>query len=274
MMFANDAAGEPVDADMAMPDGTYFCPKCGDEVRVVRRNGRAFFVHPVSSGHGRGRTGMTDWHDAWQKSFPENCREVVFDSGGVRHRADVLIGSVVLEFQHSGISDAEWSSRSSFYGPDCEKAVFWVYDRTCTDIRSDLGVSADGGLFGNESLAGREFRRSASVFGQDVPVFLDYGGYVAMCYDFVPCGPARYARSCILLTRSGFIELMYILGTYPWLIMEDFEMESYVMCHIDWFLDDVKLFRLEHPGPEWADLAEFFRMQAASHAPPAGVSGR
>lgn len=265
MTFANDAAGEPVDADMAMPGGIYFCPRCGDEVRLVRRNGKAVFTHASGSGHENARSGMTDWHDAWQKAFPERCREAVFDSGGTRHRADVLLGSVVLEFQHSDISGAEWSERSGFYGPDCEKRVFWVYDRTNKDIGTDLGAPSDGGLFGNAGLAGREFRRNDAVFGPDTPVFLDYGGYVAMCYDFVPCGSDRYARTCILLTRSGFIELMHILGTYPWLIMEDFDMESYVMGHVNWFLDDAALFRLEHP--ESGVLADFFRERVLAYVP-------
>lgn len=260
MQVAKDAAGELVDIDMALLDGVYYCVKCGCE--LVQRRGvniKAYFAHKTDSV-------CSKWHLNWQRVFPESCREVSLYSSGVAHRADVLIGGIVLEFQHSGISEADWQSRSLFYGPDCETRLFWVYDRTDFHAGSDLGFYQDGfddcrALFGSGILIKREFVRSRQVFGSDWPLFLDYGKYVIMCYHFVESGDLTYAGACVLLTRSGFIELIHSLSVYPWMIMEDFDMDSYLSGHAAWFLDDLKLFSLENPSSDLLEYLDVFEQQ-------------
>ena len=249
-----DAAGELVDIDMALPDGTYFCPSCRAEL-VQRRGGMKLhhFAHKMSDDCITGHEPMTEWHLNWQREFPESCREVTMDSGGIRHRADVVVGSIVLEFQHSKISDADWAGRTRFYTSDYEKRVFWVYDRTGHHVGDDLRLldavgNLSNTLSGCESLACREFARNVRQYGSDQPVFLDYGDFIVMCYNFL-CDSSRhqaddkslcYARDCVVLTRSGFVELIHTLGLYPWLIMQDFDMDFYVLDQELWFFDNLR----------------------------------
>lgn len=67
----------------------------------------------------------TEWHRQWKNLFPEECREVmhVADNGEI-HRADVKTPtSIIVEVQHSAMSDAERISRENFY-----KNLVWVVD--------------------------------------------------------------------------------------------------------------------------------------------------
>ena len=70
---------------------------------------------------------MSEWHYNWQCLFPKECREVVVEKFGVKHRADVLINGFVVEFQHSSITAAEIMERNNFYLA-CDYAVIWVFD--------------------------------------------------------------------------------------------------------------------------------------------------
>lgn len=261
MLVAKDAAGELVDIDMALPDGVYFCPKCGGEL-IQRRglNVPMHFAHRVDSNCD-GSGNMTDWHANWQKDFPESCREITMFSGGAQHRADVVLGSVVLEFQHSRISNDDWYARSSFYGPDFEKRVFWVYDRVGLNVPRDLNLMVFSGYFGCDSLAKREFFRNVLEFGPDLPVFLDYGRFLAMCYDFDCIDGLCRARSCLLLTRTGFVDLMHVLGRYPWLIMQEFDMESYVTGRLSWFCAELDQVLSDFSG--LSDFENIFRRQVS-----------
>jgi competence protein CoiA len=67
----------------------------------------------------------TQWHRDWKGLFPESCREVAFTaSNGEVHRADVVTQTgIVIEFQHSAITDAERSARETFYGN-----MIWIVD--------------------------------------------------------------------------------------------------------------------------------------------------
>jgi competence protein CoiA len=67
----------------------------------------------------------TDWHRTWKKRFPEELREVIqhADDGEI-HIADVKTSTgIVLEFQHSGMTDIERISREQFY-----RNMVWVID--------------------------------------------------------------------------------------------------------------------------------------------------
>lgn len=70
----------------------------------------------------------TDWHRKWKNSFPEEWQEVVaFDEiTGEKHIADIKTDKgMVIEFQHSHISNDERISRENFY-----KDMAWVVDGT------------------------------------------------------------------------------------------------------------------------------------------------
>lgn len=54
-------------------------------------------------------------------------REVVLESGGEKHRADILHDGVAVEFQHSPISEKEFWRRSVFY-TKAARHLLWVFD--------------------------------------------------------------------------------------------------------------------------------------------------
>ena len=72
---------------------------------------------------------LSEWHRGWQSRFPENVREIVVEHRGECHRADILMGGYVIEFQHSPISAGEFERRNKFYTRAGYK-VIWVFDET------------------------------------------------------------------------------------------------------------------------------------------------
>jgi hypothetical protein len=67
----------------------------------------------------------TAWHREWKGAFPEDWREISHTApDGEIHRADVKTPKgIVLEVQHSSMSDSERHSREAFY-----KNLVWVID--------------------------------------------------------------------------------------------------------------------------------------------------
>ncbi len=67
----------------------------------------------------------TQWHRDWKSLFPPEWREISLQaSDGEIHRADLRTANgVVVEFQHSSITDAERVSRELFY-----QNMVWVID--------------------------------------------------------------------------------------------------------------------------------------------------
>jgi hypothetical protein len=67
----------------------------------------------------------SEWHVSWQKLFPEKYVECIITKNGERHRADVRTkNGVIIEFQHSPISEEEIAVREEFYG----EKMLWVLD--------------------------------------------------------------------------------------------------------------------------------------------------
>ena len=67
----------------------------------------------------------TSWHRRWKNLFPDDCREVCHTaSDGEVHRADIKTPTgIVIEVQHSSMTDAERISRETFY-----RNLVWVID--------------------------------------------------------------------------------------------------------------------------------------------------
>lgn len=94
-------------------------------------NGILTSVIPVQNvKHWRHKAGDCDkwsepegqWHLDWKEHFDLNCREIglIDERTGERHRADILCGlgtpeAIVLELQHSSISEEERLARENFY---------------------------------------------------------------------------------------------------------------------------------------------------------------
>ena len=93
----------------------YYCPVCGNQ--VIPRQGEVnswHFAH-VTSCVDDWKYDMSEWHRNWQNRFPESTREVVIEYKGESHRADILTGGYVIEFQHSPITSTEFERRNLFY---------------------------------------------------------------------------------------------------------------------------------------------------------------
>lgn len=114
----------------AVDNGQYYCPVCHHE--VILRNGHirnAHFAHRVGDCSDSWNYDMSEWHRHKQELFPVECQEVVIESHGTVHRADVLVEDVVIEFQHSSISSSEFIDRNAFYN-ELGYRVAWVFDVT------------------------------------------------------------------------------------------------------------------------------------------------
>lgn len=102
------------------------CPTCG--ALVIAKCGSRVMHHWAHAGKrdcDPWWENETEWHRAWKNLFPEDCREINhIASDGEIHRADIKTpGGIVIEVQHSQMSDLERNSRESFYGN-----LIWIVD--------------------------------------------------------------------------------------------------------------------------------------------------
>ena len=110
----------------AFPGGRGGCPTC--EAVMIAKCGPRITHHWAHAGRRNCDPwweNETDWHRAWKNHFPEECREVshVAPDGEI-HRADIRTPTgIVIEVQHSRMTDAERLSREVFYGN-----LVWVLD--------------------------------------------------------------------------------------------------------------------------------------------------
>lgn len=129
MEYALTADHHRVHAFDAEKGQEYYCPVCGNQ--VIPRQGEVnswHFAH-VTSCMDDWKYDMSEWHRGWQSRFPENVREIVVEHRGECHRADILMGGYVIEFQHSPISAGEFELRNKFYTRAGYKLI-WVFDET------------------------------------------------------------------------------------------------------------------------------------------------
>lgn len=135
MFYAKSDTGERVSAERAVAEeirNGLSCPVC--DFPVVLRNGTqriCHFAHRKGADCDSFTADMSEWHLDWQKRFPEECREIVLEGenelGQIeKHRADVLYHDVVVEFQHSPISEIEFWQRNYFYTRKA-KHLLWVF---------------------------------------------------------------------------------------------------------------------------------------------------
>ena len=110
----------------AFPGGRGACPTCG--APTVAKCGSRILHHWAHAGPrdcDPWWENETDWHRAWKNLFPEECREVshVAPDGEI-HRADIKTPTgIIIEVQHSAMTDGERQSREAFYGN-----LVWIID--------------------------------------------------------------------------------------------------------------------------------------------------
>lgn len=187
---------------------------------------------------------MTPWHRGWEREFDAVDRERTHVFGDESRRADVTLGDVAVEFQHSAISEQDFLDRTRFY-QDRAKAVLWVFDRTGRRAADDLAgrpFDDDGVLSGGCTPCRREFDRAGKA-GCGA-VFLDYGAYVAMCMDLRTCPGGREghcAGRVLFLTRSGFVRLAMDWGRGSgWEFVDHGFIGRYVQAHSKPFLEGTR----------------------------------
>ena len=128
MFYALNKDGIKVDACMAEREEKYTCPICNN--RVVLKKGTLnidHFAHEANMCSDTWNYDMSKWHKRMQSCFPKEAREVVVSHNGEKHRADVLIGDVVIEFQFSNISAAEFEDRNRFFR-SAGYRLAWVFN--------------------------------------------------------------------------------------------------------------------------------------------------
>ena len=112
MFCALDSCGNRIYADEANKGEKYTCPICN--LPVILRRGEINIDHFADECVDDWKYDMSEWHKKMQNYFPKEAQEVVVTHQGKKHRADVLIGDVVLEFQHSPITASEFEARNRF----------------------------------------------------------------------------------------------------------------------------------------------------------------
>lgn len=179
MFVAKDKEGNRVTIEEAARGCEYFCPICGGRVIVKAKESEAVsehFAHKNKVECDSWQHDMSEWHRAWQNYFPEECQEVVVQSGGVKHIADVLINNdTVIEFQHSPITAEEIAERNRFY-TECGYKVVWVFDAEGKIKNKNKSVDTiDPILCADTDLCWKRPKREFSIKMPDnVTIFLQY----------------------------------------------------------------------------------------------------
>ncbi len=115
--------------------GDVFCPVCNEKLIIKRGDINAHhFSHKVTSDCDTWYE-MSEWHKSMQEMFPIQYREVVLSKDGKKHRADIKVKNLLIEFQKSSISVRDIAERTNFY-KDFGTLV-WVFK-----IPEDLNIDS------------------------------------------------------------------------------------------------------------------------------------
>lgn len=178
VFIAKDKEGNNITIEEAVRGGEYFCPICDGAV-IVKAKGseavREHFAHKNKTECDSWNYDMSEWHRAWQNSFPKECQEVIVQKDGIKHRADVLINNTVIEFQHSPITAEEIAERNRFY-TECGLKVVWVFDAEGKIKNKNESAATLDPLFCAETdLCWKRPKREFSIkMPENVTVYLQY----------------------------------------------------------------------------------------------------
>lgn len=131
MQVGIDELKNRVHISKASKDMNYYCPFCGASLQVRRGERKSeHFAHrrnEACSDSWSREYDMSDWHTDWQNRFPAINQEIKLTLGSVTHRADVMVGRTIIEFQHSRMNAEQFSNRNNFYMNFGNKVV-WLFD--------------------------------------------------------------------------------------------------------------------------------------------------
>jgi hypothetical protein len=152
----------------------------------------------------------TEWHRQWKNKFPTEWQEIVAidEKTGDKHIADIKTDEgMVVEFQHSSITEEERISRERFYNN-----MIWIVDGTRRKRDFDHFTKA----FEDKSIwrIGQKNTLYVLEYGDDylpkewlncnVPVLFDFKGLLNN-YK----GPLRESLWCLLPVRWNNINVIY-----------------------------------------------------------------
>lgn len=125
----------------------------------------------------------THWHSEWQGMWPPGAREIVMNTNGEMHRADVVApNGTVVEFQHSSIGTDDIHAREHFYG-----RMIWIFDAIDAINGHRLLLRKRDGYW---SFRWKHPRKSIAHCRK--PVFLDLGNgdvlRLRKIHPTAPCG--------------------------------------------------------------------------------------
>ena len=150
----------------------------------------------------------TEWHRQWKDTFPKEWQEIVSidEKTGEKHIADIQTSSgMVVEFQHSNISEEERISRENFY-----KNMIWIVDgtRRKRDFEHFHKAFEEEDIWHTDEKSpfyvlelGR-FHLPKEWLNSSVPVFFDFKGLLDKNIEEYDNNPYREPLPCLLPIRS------------------------------------------------------------------------
>jgi hypothetical protein len=157
----------------------------------------------------------TEWHREWKNTFPVEWQEIVAidEKTGEKHIADIKTnGNMVVEFQHSNISEEERISREKYY-----KDMIWIVDGTRR--KRDFAHFVEAFKLNCIWRAGQKSSLYVLEFAHchlpnewlssSVPVLFDFKGLLDKNEEEYDKDPLRDPLWCLLPVRGNNINVLF-----------------------------------------------------------------
>lgn len=139
MQVALNENGQRIYADSPIRYTKCFCQVCGEPLsHKMGKIKKPHFSHRPDSEctYGTDKDSKCPWHIHMQSLFPKETREVRFndENGKVKYIADIYLPScnTIIEFQHSPISEEDFSGRTMFH-IQAGRRIVWIFDESKKD---------------------------------------------------------------------------------------------------------------------------------------------
>lgn len=157
----------------------------------------------------------TEWHRQWKNIFPLEWQEIIAidEKTGEKHIADIKTnGDMVVEFQHSNISEEERISREQFY-----KNMIWIVDGTRR--KRDFSHFLEAFEYNSIWRTGQKSSLYVLEYGHchlpkewqnsSVPVLFDFKGLLDRNEEEYDKDPLREPLWCLLPVRGNNINVLF-----------------------------------------------------------------
>lgn len=220
MLFAFDYNDKRIHIDDTQNNKEYFCPYCGASLITKKGDVRQHHFahksnHLCSDTWERTKSyDISPWHNEWQECFPKDNQEVKLSLGETKHRADVLIGRTVVEFQHSIMPVKAFDDRNNFYF-NLNYKVVWLFDLSDIVENGNLTYcSTDDGLCFSWRNPKKAFN-SYDVKTGCIDLFFQISNNESACIvrvsDVSKSGFENF-KSSALMSRNEFLEYVGLVG--------------------------------------------------------------